>query len=97
MAHDKNAIAPAPEPGAGTVAAHGIKLAGEAFVAPGSSLLLNGEVLAGGAHLLGGLLAKWALGPVGLALVAANSYSLSVSQKSLPDLVKARAKTEKHE
>lgn len=82
------------DPAAGTVAARGIKIAGEALVAPGSSLFLDGKVLSGGAHLLGGMLAGWALGPVGVALVAANSYSQSVTERSLPELVQDATKKE---
>ena len=61
----------------------GVKLAGEAFVAPGTSLILDGEIASGGAHLVGGLLAKWAVGPVGWVVLAANSYSKSVTDKNL--------------
>jgi hypothetical protein len=60
----------------------GLKLAGETIL-PGASLLLDGNVGAGALHLLGGALAKSALGPLGWVLVAANSYSRSVSGRSL--------------
>jgi hypothetical protein len=59
-----------------------VKLVSEAFV-PGASLLMDGKILAGGAHLLVGTWARLALGPLGLALVAANSYSTSATGKSL--------------
>ncbi len=59
-----------------------VKLVGESFV-PGASLLLDGKILAGGAHLILGSWAKLALGPVGLALVVANSYAESATGKSL--------------
>ena len=59
-----------------------VKLVGEAFV-PGASLLMDGKILAGGAHLIIGTWAKMALGPVGLALVVANSYATSVTGKNL--------------
>jgi hypothetical protein len=59
-----------------------VKLVGEAFV-PGASLLMDGKILAGGAHLLIGTWAKLAFGPIGLALVVANSYSTSSTGKSL--------------
>ena len=65
-----------------------VKLAGEAFVAPGSSLILDGDLVAGGAHLVGGMVAKWAFGPVGWFLVAANSYSKSVTGTELVGHVK---------
>ena len=73
----------------GTTLGRGIKIAGEAFVAPGSSLILDGRILPGAAHVVGGLLARWALGPIGWLLVAANSYSESVTGKSLPDQVQS--------
>lgn len=59
-----------------------VKLLSEAFV-PGASLLMDGKILAGGAHLLVGTWARVALGPVGLALVVANSYATSATGKSL--------------
>ena len=59
-----------------------IKLVGEAFL-PGASLLLDGNIVAGGAHVLLGAAAKVLLGPIGLALVIANSYSKSTTGKNL--------------
>ena len=59
-----------------------LKLAGEA-VAPGASLLLEGKVGAGATHLILGTIATMALGPLGRLLVAANSYSTSVSGRGL--------------
>jgi hypothetical protein len=44
---------------------------------------MDGKILAGGAHLLVGVWAKAVLGPIGLALVIANSYSQSATGKSL--------------
>ena len=74
--------APESEPTGGVVLARGLKLVGET-VAPGASLLLDGEVASGVAHLVVGTLARLAFGPVGVLLVAADSYSKSVSGKSL--------------
>jgi hypothetical protein len=59
-----------------------LKLAGEA-VAPGSSLLLEGKVGAGATHLILGAIATMALGPLGRLLIAANSYSTSVTGRGL--------------
>ncbi len=59
-----------------------VKLIGEAVV-PGASLLLDGQILKGGAHLLVGVAAKALLGPIGLAIVVANSYSQSTTGKNL--------------
>ncbi|MCX4246647.1 DUF6072 family protein [Paraliomyxa miuraensis] len=59
-----------------------VKLIGEAFI-PGASLLLDGKILAGGAHAIVGAWARAAIGPVGLALVVANSYARSTTGKNL--------------
>jgi hypothetical protein len=59
-----------------------IKLAGEAIL-PGASLLMDGQILHGGLHLLAGAVAKAFLGPVGIAVVIANSYSNSTTGKNL--------------
>lgn len=59
-----------------------VKLVGEALL-PGASLLIDGKILQGGAHAVVGTVARMALGPLGLLLVAANSYSTSSTGKSL--------------
>jgi hypothetical protein len=59
-----------------------IKLAGEALL-PGASLLMDGKILQGGIHLLAGAVAKAFLGPIGIAVVIANSYSNSTTGKNL--------------
>jgi hypothetical protein len=64
-------------------AINGVKLAGDFAVLPGSSLLLDGKVLEGGAHAIIGLVAVRAIGPVGWFLTAANAYSKSTSGSSL--------------
>lgn len=68
-------------PSADTVG-NAVKLVGEAVV-PGASLLMDGNVVGGAAHLLVGVAARVALGPLGLLLVAANSYSQSTTGKHL--------------
>lgn len=73
------------EPDGSVVMGRTLKIAGEAMVAPGSSLLLDGQILPGAAHLVGGLIARWAFGPLGWLLVAANSYSRSVTGQGLTD------------
>jgi hypothetical protein len=75
------------------VTENAVKLVGEAFV-PGASLLMDGKILNGGAHLVVGVLAKMALGPIGLALVVANSFSQSTTGKNLIKQVTDR-KTDK--
>lgn len=72
------------EPSSNVVIGRSIKMLGET-VAPGASLVLDGEILPGAAHLVGGLVARWAFGPVGWLLVAANSYSKSVTGRSLTE------------
>ena len=65
-----------------------VKAAGETLVIPGSSLILDGKIGPGALHAVGGLAAKALFGPIGLLLVAANSYSTSVANKSLLEQVK---------
>ncbi|WP_144404075.1 DUF6072 family protein [Caballeronia cordobensis] len=65
---------------------NGVKLVGEAFV-PGASLLMDGNVVNGAAHVAAGLGIKMLLGPAGLLLAAADSYSKSVTDKYLWDHV----------
>ncbi len=62
---------------------NGVKAAGEVFVFPGSSLILDGNVKSGATHMVGACLARVLLGPVGWAYVAADSWSVSVSGKNL--------------
>ncbi len=80
------------EPTAGEVALRGVKIAGEALVAPGTSLILDGDIKRGGIHLVGGLLAKVVLGPLGWFLFAANSYTRSVTGSHLHEGLKCPAK-----
>jgi hypothetical protein len=69
-------------PSQSTTATNAVKLAGEAIL-PGASLLMQGKVAHGGAHVLAGFLAKALLGPIGVVLVIANSYSHSTTGKNL--------------
>jgi len=61
---------------------NGLKLLGESIL-PGASLIMEGRIVAGGAHTIVSTLARLALGPFGVALVAANAYSTSVTGKGL--------------
>lgn len=86
-------------PAHNTVAENAVKLVGEVFV-PGASLFMDGKILPGGAHLVAGVIARAVLGPVGLALVVANSFSKSTTGKSLlkqfvKDKSEAKSSTEK--
>lgn len=82
MVQKKSVEAPLPEKDSTRVFANGVKLVGEAVV-PGASLMLDGKVVNGAAHAVVGLAARLAIGPAGLVLVAADSYSKSVSDKYL--------------
>jgi hypothetical protein len=68
------------------VVENGVKFLGET-VLPGTSLLLDGEFKAGLAHAVVGLLATAAIGSLGWILVAADSFSESVTGKSLIEQV----------
>ena len=71
-----------------------VKLLGE-VVLPGASLLMDGRIVEGGAHLLAGMAAGAILGPIGLAVVVANSYSRSTVGKHLVNhFIKASPETE---
>ncbi len=59
-----------------------VKLVGDSII-PGSSLLIDGQLLAGAGHFLVGGLARTALGPLGFALVAANSYVRSTTGQGI--------------
>lgn len=62
---------------------NGIKLAGEAVLVPGCSLLMEGKVKPGLLHIIGGFAAKAVLGPPAAVLVAANSFCTSMTGKNL--------------
>ena len=61
---------------------NGIKLLGERLL-PGASLMMEGKIAAGGAHTIASTLARLLLGPTGVALVVANSFSSSATGKNL--------------
>ncbi len=77
-------------PKSGSILGNGLKIVGER-VAPGASLILDGKVVPGILHLVAATLARAVLGPVGVLLVAANSYSTSVTGKNLLTQAKAVA------
>jgi hypothetical protein len=60
-----------------------IKALGEAFVLPGSSQFLDGNVASGVLHALGGVVARSLLGPIGWVAVGLNSYASSVTGQPL--------------
>lgn len=61
---------------------NGVKMIGETCL-PGASLLIDGDFKGGGLHVVGGLLARWALGPIGWLAFATNSFSKSLTTKNL--------------
>jgi len=65
---------------------NGVKLVGEA-VLPGASLLLDGNLLNGAAHVAVGAAAAAFVAPWAVLLVVADSFSKSVSGKNLWDHV----------
>ncbi len=62
---------------------NGVKVVAEAVFLPGSSLPMDGEIKTGAMHVVAGLAARVLLGPLGWGMIAANSYSNSVSGKHL--------------
>ena len=60
-----------------------VRIAGEGLIAPGTSLLLDGDIKGGGLHVVVGLAARALIGPVGWLLVAADSFSKSSTGKNL--------------
>lgn len=69
---------------AANVLVNGAKMIGET-VLPGASLLLDGKFVNGAVHTVAGLGARIALGPIGVALICADSFSKSVTDKNLWD------------
>jgi hypothetical protein len=60
-----------------------IKIASEYIVGPGTSQVLSGNISSGLIHYGAGLLAKSLLGPLGVLLVCANSYSNATTHRHL--------------
>lgn len=65
---------------------NGVKLVGEALL-PGASLLMDGKFVDGAAHVVVGIGARILLGPVGVLIVAGDSFSKSVAGRHLWDYV----------
>ena len=65
---------------------NGIKLVGETML-PGASLLLDGNLVNGAAHVAVGAAAAAFVAPWAVLLVVADSFSKSVSGKNLWDHV----------
>lgn len=76
----------------GGLLVNGVKVLGEVAVVPGASLIVDGEVKSGIVHAAGGLLGLAVLGPVLGPLtwlaMGADSYSRSVSGKTIVDQFK---------
>ena len=67
----------------------GLKIVGEVVITPGISLLLDGKLKSGIAHVGVGFIARRLFGLPGVLLVGADSYSQSVTGKSLLEHVQA--------
>ncbi len=80
----------------GTLLVNGVKVLGEVGIVPGTSLIVDGEVKSGIVHAAGGLLGLAVLGPVlgplAWLAVGADSYSRSVSGKSIVDQFSKKSK-----
>lgn len=80
----------------GTLLVNGVKVLGEVGVVPGASLIVDGEVKSGIVHAAGGLIGLAVLGPVlgplAWLAVGADSYSRSVSGKSIVDQFSKKSK-----
>ena len=75
---------------------NGVKLIGETML-PGASLLLDGNLVNGAAHVAVGAAAAAFVAPWAVLLVVADSFSKSVSGKNLWDHVNIGKKTEQAE
>jgi len=93
MANDNTSNGNTSNNNSAKILTNGVKLVGEAVV-PGASLLMDGKVVDGAAHVLVGLAARLLLGPIGLVVVAADSYSKSVAGKSLWDYASSAVRKE---
>ena len=74
---------------------NGVKLVGEAIL-PGTSLLMDGKFSEGAGHVIVGLGARLFLGPIGALVVAADSFSKSVTDKNLWDYAPSLDSLEGH-
>jgi hypothetical protein len=81
MTSAKTPAAPAAVEGKNVVG-NGLMLVGD-MMFPGTSLLLGGRVKEGVTHSLLGWAGRAVLGPVGWAVIAANSYSKATTNKNL--------------
>ena len=70
---------------------NGIKLVGETML-PGASLLLDGNLVNGAAHVAVGAAAAAFVAPWAVLLVVADSFSKSVSGKNLWDHINVSKK-----
>ena len=74
---------------------NGVKLVGEAIL-PGTSLLMDGKFSEGAGHVIVGLGARLILGPIGALVVAADSFSKSVTDKNLWDYAPSLDSLQEH-
>ncbi|MCA9689275.1 MAG: hypothetical protein KC636_06670 [Myxococcales bacterium] len=72
------------------VVTNGVRLAGDTLVAPGTSLLLDGQIGQGVARIAIGVAARVVVGPIGWLLVAVDSYAKTTTGSGLLDRALAR-------
>ena len=70
-----------------TTVGNGVKLVGEMAFLPGTSHLLDGEIKTGALYAAAGFAVRILLGAPAVMLVAADSFSRSVTGKGLIDQV----------
>jgi hypothetical protein len=73
---------------AGVIIGRGLRILGETRV-PGASQILDGKLKSGVFHIIAAVAARALIGGVGVALVAADSYSKSTSGKGLLERVRS--------
>ena len=80
----------------GTLLVNGVKALGEIAIVPGASLIVDGDVKSGVVHAAGGLLGAAILGPVLGPLtwlaIGLDSYSRSVSGRTIIDQFSKKSK-----
>ena len=69
-----------------------LRLAGDTLIAPGTSLIIDGKIADGAAHVAVGIAARAVFGPIGWLAVAADAYAKSTTGTSLLDHVFKLAK-----
>ncbi|HEV2861077.1 MAG TPA: DUF6072 family protein [Pyrinomonadaceae bacterium] len=72
----------------------GLQFASEAVI-PGGSHLINGDMKQAGIHAVAGIVAGALFGPIGLIVVAANSFARATTGNNLYDAMRGPDNTTK--